>query len=166
MLDKALCIPNGNWLPNEMADAPRTDGFEWAAAAIPTLEAGQTPYFNMIVDGFGVMEKAANKELAKEFVRYMYTDAAQLAMAESTIVTCTKNFADIAGDLLTADQLAFLAIRDEAAAISFNFAAHNAPVVVNDYFWGVYTDVVNGDMSAEEWVAGLKDALQQCKDSL
>ena len=29
MMNKALFIPNGNWMEGEMKDAPRADGFEF-----------------------------------------------------------------------------------------------------------------------------------------
>lgn len=38
--NKAIFCPNGTWLPGEMADAPRADGFEWGFMAIPAVNAG------------------------------------------------------------------------------------------------------------------------------
>ena len=37
--NKAIFCPNGTWLPGEMADAPRADGFEWGFMAIPAVLA-------------------------------------------------------------------------------------------------------------------------------
>ena len=36
MMNKALFIPNGNWMEGEMADAPRADGFEFGLRFLPT----------------------------------------------------------------------------------------------------------------------------------
>lgn len=38
--NKALFMPNGNWVIGEMADAPRTDGFEWGFTALPAVTDG------------------------------------------------------------------------------------------------------------------------------
>ena len=38
--NKAIFCPNGTWLPGEMADAPRADGFEWGFMAIPAVNEG------------------------------------------------------------------------------------------------------------------------------
>ena len=39
MLGKAAFITNGTWMENEMQDAPREEGFEFAMAPIPTENA-------------------------------------------------------------------------------------------------------------------------------
>ena len=41
--NKAIFCPNGTWLPGEMADAPRADGFEWGFTAVPAVAAGEKP---------------------------------------------------------------------------------------------------------------------------
>ncbi len=38
--NKAIFCPNGTWLPGEMAEAPRADGFEWGFMAIPAVNEG------------------------------------------------------------------------------------------------------------------------------
>ena len=44
MLGKAAFITNGTWMENEMQDAPREDGFEFAMAPIPTENADDVHY--------------------------------------------------------------------------------------------------------------------------
>lgn len=161
MLDKALFIPNGDWLPSEMADAPRTDGFEWAAAPALVLNEGDTPYYRLIVDGFGVMKDGDNNELAKEFVRFWYTDEAQRYQAEAGITTCTKNFSEVAADLLTDEKQAFLRIRESAGAASYAFASVDTRVVWSDYMWGQLADVMNGDLDATTWRESVIDAFER-----
>lgn len=43
MMNKCLFIPNGNWMENEMADAPRADGFEFGLWTAPVLKMGMKP---------------------------------------------------------------------------------------------------------------------------
>ena len=163
MLDKALFIPNGDWLPAEMADAPTTEGFEWAACPFPALEKGQTRYYNLIVDGFGVMKNAANVPLAKEFVRFFYSAQSQRYLAEAGITAATANFVDVAGDLLPPEKAAFAAVAKEAGAISTTMVSVDTKLVFGDYAWNAITDVMNGDMTADEWREGVIDAMDRIK---
>ncbi len=39
--NKAIFCPNGTWLPGEMAEAPKADGFEWGMTAVPAVNAGE-----------------------------------------------------------------------------------------------------------------------------
>ena len=151
MLNKALIIPNGDWMPSEMADAPLADGFVWAAAPALTLSADQTNYYQLICDGFEVPNAAANKELAKEFIRFFYTDEAQRFMCEAGITCCTKNFMEVAGDLLPAEKKAFLEMRNSAAAFSVSYAAVDTKLNVIDVLFYNMTSVANGEKDAEAW---------------
>ena len=38
--NKALFMPNGNWVIGEMEDAPKADGFEWGFTALPAVKEG------------------------------------------------------------------------------------------------------------------------------
>lgn len=151
LLNKALIIPNGDWLPSEMADAPKADGFEWAAAPALKLKADDTAYYQLICDGFEVPNAAANKELAKEFIRFFYTDEAQRFMCEAGITCCTNNFLEVAGDLLPAEKKAFLEMRDSAAAFSVSYAAVDTKLNVVDTLFYSLTAVANGEMDSEAW---------------
>ena len=55
--NKALFMPNGNWVIGEMADAPRADGFEWGFTALPAVEEGgeraSYSFFEQILDAEG-----------------------------------------------------------------------------------------------------------------
>ena len=42
--NKALFVPNGTWLPGEMAEAPRANGFEWGFTALPKVTATGDAY--------------------------------------------------------------------------------------------------------------------------
>lgn len=163
MLDKAMFIPNGDWLPAEMADAPTTEGFEWASAPFLALEKGQDRYYNLIVDGFGVMKNGANVELGKEFVRFFYSAEAQRFLAEASITAATTNFVDVAGDLLPPEKAAFAAVAKEAGAISTTMVGVDTKLVFADYAWNAITDVMNGDMTADEWREGVIDAMDRIK---
>ena len=68
MLGKAAFITNGTWMENEMQDAPREDGFEFAMATIPTENADDVHYVFDSCEQFSIPAAAKNPELAKEFL--------------------------------------------------------------------------------------------------
>ena len=74
--NKALFVPNGTWLPGEMADAPRADGFKWGFTALPKLNANTDSYSTAFVEQVYIPKDAKNKELAKKFIAFMYSDEA------------------------------------------------------------------------------------------
>lgn len=74
MMNKALFIPNGNWMEGEMADAPRADGFEFGLTCAPVLDDGEARYVMSSVEQFEIPANAKNPELAKEFLRFLYTE--------------------------------------------------------------------------------------------
>ncbi len=73
---KAIFCPNGSWLPGEMADAPRTDGFEWAVMGIPAAKEGGDKYFTNFTEQMYIPEGAENVDLAKKFMAFCYSDEA------------------------------------------------------------------------------------------
>ena len=82
MMNKALFIPNGNWMEGEMADAPRADGFEFGLTCAPVLDDGETRYVMSSVEQFEIPANAKNPELAKEFLRFLYTEDSVKLFAE------------------------------------------------------------------------------------
>lgn len=72
---KALFIPNGTWLPGEMA-ATTPEGFEWGMMGIPATTKGGDSYSTNFVEQMYVPEKAENKDLALQFMAYCYSDEA------------------------------------------------------------------------------------------
>jgi N-acetylglucosamine transport system substrate-binding protein len=74
MMGRALFIPNGLWFPAEMADAPREEGFVFALAPPPVLEEGQTRFIMSSSEQIALPYGGNEPELAKEFLRFMYTE--------------------------------------------------------------------------------------------
>ena len=82
--NKALFIPNGNWLPGEMAEAPRAEGFKWGVTALPAVTEGGDSYSTTFSEQVYIPEGAKNQELAKEFLAFMYSDVAAKAFYEES----------------------------------------------------------------------------------
>jgi len=82
MMGRALFIPNGLWFPGEMHDAPREDGFVFAMAPAPTVNPGVTRYVMSASEQIAIPKAAKEPELAKEFLRFLYTDESVAAFAQ------------------------------------------------------------------------------------
>lgn len=85
MMGRSLFIPNGIWFPAEMEDAPREEGFRFAIAPPPTLEAGQPRFIMSSSEQIALPEGSPEPELGKEFLRFLYTQES------------TKQFARLGG---------------------------------------------------------------------
>lgn len=46
--NKALFMPNGNWVIGEMEDAPKADGFEWGFTALPAVKEGGESFLHIL----------------------------------------------------------------------------------------------------------------------
>ena len=74
--NKALFMPNGNWVIGEMADAPRAEGFKWGFTALPAVTEGGDRYSYTYFEQLWIPSEAVNKDAAKQFVAFMYSDVA------------------------------------------------------------------------------------------
>lgn len=76
MLGKALFIPNGTWIENEMKDAPREgdDAFEFALLPGLKMSEDDTSYVSTSIEQISIPKDAKNPEAAKEFIKFIYTD--------------------------------------------------------------------------------------------
>lgn len=92
--NEALFIPNGGWLPNEMAEAPKADGFEWGVAPVPALNAGDARYAGMFTEEVYIPQGAKNVENAKKFLAFMYSDVAVELYAATGANQPVKNITD------------------------------------------------------------------------
>ena len=111
--NKALFIPNGDWLPSEMEDAPRADGFEWGFSAYPAFEDGGDMYSYNYFEQMYIPADAANTSLAEEFMAYMYSDEAVGIIAElGKSVVPVEGAIDIASKYLDDLQIEMLSVYD------------------------------------------------------
>ena len=150
MLGKAAFITNGTWMENEMQDAPREDGFEFAMAPIPTENADDVHYVFDSCEQFSIPAAAKNQELAKEFLRFLYSDESVSAFAEASgALYATKSAREVAKDKLSTAIYNMYGIYDEANASSLimSFSAVPADCKINpkDEIFNPITSVMNDE---------------------
>ena len=106
--NKALFMPNGTWITGEMAEAPRGEEFEWGFTALPAVTEGGDAYSFTWFEQLWIPAEANNKEAAKLFVTYMYSDEAAEIFARAGAVQPIIGF----GDQLEGENKMFYSIYD------------------------------------------------------
>lgn len=153
--NKALFMPNGTWVVGEMKDAPRVDGFEWGFTALPAIAKGGDAYSYTWFEQLWVPAAAENKDAAKQFVAYMYSDEAAWIFAASGAIQPIVGFAD----KLEGDNKMFYSIYDNGAKAALgSFAATDPVEGVNfaDTIFGTVNSLVSGDKTKAQWIEGIK----------
>lgn len=158
--NKALFMPNGTWVVDEMADAPRAEGFEWGFTAVPAIEGERCAY--TFFEQSWIPKEADNIPLAKEFMAYLYSDEAAAIFASYGAVQPIEDFDE---DMLGEDRL-FYDIYDDGdvTAVMGGFAAAEAVagVSMNETLFGTIDSVMSGDKTAKEW----QEAVEAASDKL
>ena len=156
--NKALFMPNGNWVIGEMADAPRAEGFKWGFTALPAVTEGGDRYSYTWFEQLWIPSEAANKDAAKQFVAFMYSDVAAEIFAKGGAIQPIVGFAD----KLEGDNKIYYSIYDNGAKAALgSFAATDPVEGVNfaDTVFGTINSLVSGDKTEEQWIE-LRQALK------
>lgn len=156
--NKALFMPNGNWVIGEMADAPRAEGFDWGFMALPAMEKDGDRYSYTFFEQCWVPAGSSNQELAKVFISYLYSDeAAEIFAEEGGAVQ------PIAGmtDKLDAEQAVYYSVYDNGAKAAIGTFASTKPVEGMNFkqiFCFTMDSVVNGTKTVDQWWSEMQEA--------
>ncbi len=164
--NKALFMPNGTWIVGEMANAPRAEGFQWGMTALPAAKAGGNGASYCWLEQAWIPAAAPNLDAAKQFVAFLYSDAACAIFAKGGAVQPVPGLTDN----LEGDNKLFYAIYDNGAdAAMGNFAAYNAVAglgSVREVFLDPVNGLVNGSVTVDQWVSDIKAASDQMRANL
>ena len=164
--NKALFMPNGTWIVGEMAEAPRAEGFQWGMTALPAAKAGGNGASYCWLEQAWIPAAAPNLDAAKQFVAFLYSDAACAIFAKGGAVQPVPGLTDN----LEGDNKLFYAIYDNGAdAAMGNFAAYNAVAglgTVREVFLDPVNGLVNGSVTVDQWVSDIKAASDQMRANL
>ena len=164
--NKALFMPNGTWIVTEMAEAPRADGFEWGMTALPAVSEGGDSYSYTWFEQAWIPGGAEHQDEAKQFLAFLYSDAACEIFAKAGAIQPVLNIAE----KLEGDNQMFYAIYDNGAKAAMgNFAAYDGQVVsvTNREIWfDPVNSLVSGNMTKDQWVEGIKEYNDQMRENL
>lgn len=164
--NKALFMPNGTWIVGEMAEAPRADGFKWGMTALPAAKAGGNGASYCWLEQAWIPAAAPNLDAAKQFVAFLYSDAACAIFAKGGAVQPVPGLTDN----LEGDNKMFYSIYDNGAdAAMGNFAAYNAVAglgTVREVFLDPVNGLVNGSVTVDQWISDVKAASDQMRANI
>lgn len=167
---KAMFIPNGSWFESEMKDAPRESGFVYGFAGVPSFKQGDTVNAMASIEQMYIPAKAKNPELAKEFLKFIYTDdGVKLNGAKASAVLCVKGAADAVKDSLTPSQYnCYSAVENGMHLVisTLNPVAKGSTINPSDEIYNPVTDVMNGQLTVTQWAAKLNTVYKQIRDQL
>lgn len=161
--NKALFIPNGTWLPGEMGEAPRVDGFKWGFTALPAITAGGDQYSSTFVEEVYIPNGAKNVTRAKEFISFLYSDKAAKLFYENggavqPIVDVTNIFAPDDENNL------YFSIYDNGAKSNpVGFTSHEKVegVELATILYDTVNEVVTGQKTVDQWYEGVVEAIKK-----
>lgn len=149
--NKALFMPNGNWVIGEMAEAPRADGFKWGFTALPAITAGGDRYSYTFFEQAWIPGGAENADLGKEFIAFLYSDEAASIFAKAGAIQPINGISD----KLEGDMKVYYSIYDTGAKAAMGSFATTEPVEgvnIADDLFGTVNSLVTGDKTQEQWV--------------
>ncbi len=163
--NKALFMPNGTWVTGEMKDAPRAEGFEWGFTSLPAVKSGGDRYSFTFFEQIWVPSEAENKDLAKQFIAFLYSDEAAKIFATSNAIQPIKGVSEF----LEGENKMFYSIYDSGAKAAMGGFATTDPVegvnMVSTLFEAV-NSVVSGDKTIEQWRADVAVASDKLRAAL
>ncbi len=164
--NKALFMPNGNWVIGEMEDAPRVDGFEWGFMPLPAMTEGGDRYAFTFFEQMWIPQQAENPELAKAFLAYMYSDEAAEIFTKSGAIQPIEGVSDF---ITNEESKLIYSIYDNGAKAAMGgFAATEAVegVSIADTLLSTIDSIVTGDKEVAEWQAAVESASDQLRGAL
>lgn len=161
--NKALFCPNGTWMPGEMAQAPKAEGFEWGFTAVPAVNADGTGVSYVSCEQMWIPASAKRLDLAKEFVAYLYTDEAAAIFAKKGAVLPVKDL----GGVLEGDNQMFYGIFDNGASAAVGgLSLKPSEGVLEAALFGMVDGVMSGEKTTAEWQAAVEAASDQARGLL
>lgn len=163
--NKALFMPNGTWIVGEMADAPRAEGFQWGLTPLPAVEDGGKRYITTSVESAWIPSAAENKDAAKEFVAYLYSDEAAKIFAASNAIQPIQG---IAGTLSGENAEFYKVYEDPSVSPIVGGFASTAPVEGVDIkatLFDTANSIISGDKTEAEWQTALNDASEKLRQA-
>lgn len=155
--NKALFMPNGNWVIGEMEDAPKADGFEWGFTALPAVKEGGERASYTFFEQIWMPAEAKEQDLGKEFIAYLYSDeAAKIFFDKGGAVQPIEGMSDMITDDNTK---LYYSIYDTGAVAVMDAFAATEPIeglTTRSTFFDPVNSLVTGDKTEQDWIDQIK----------
>lgn len=168
----ALFVPCGSWIVGEMKDIKGEEvngkAFTWGFAPVPALDGTTDKYLMSSVEEVYIPADAKNVELAKEFLKFLYTDEAILLNAQTTggippVAGATELTKDILDPMILST---FQAFDNGYKPYIGGFAAVDSEIVPKKEFYGHVNAVADGKETTDQWIAACVKLSNDVRDAL
>ena len=165
--NEAIFMPNGTWVEGEMADAPRAEGFEWGLTALPAVTEGGDRYSTTFIEQAWIPKQAKNQDAAKQFIAFLYSDAACTAFAKAGAIQPVPGLSD----KLEGNTKTFYSIYNNGAKAAMGSFAAFKPVTggitkADEVFFLPIDSLVAGTITAEKYIADIIAANDIMRENL
>lgn len=129
--NEVLFVPSGSWMPTELAEYEKAEGFEYGFMAPPVFEADGEKYCSGMIEQIYALNTgdATREEAAKQFLAYLYSDeAVEIIARNGGGIVPTKGSLEIAEKAgVDPETLTLYGVYDNGAKfISGSFVSANA----------------------------------------
>ncbi|NBJ68269.1 MULTISPECIES: carbohydrate ABC transporter substrate-binding protein [Clostridia] len=164
--NKALFMPNGNWVVDEMKEAPRAENFAWGMTSIPAFEDDGDRYAFTFFEQIWIPKEAKNKAAAKEFIAYMYSDEAADTFLEAGAVQPIK---DITQKLSGQKQTFYSIYEAKDVLPAMGTFASTKPVPganMGETLYGSIDSVISGEMTYKDWQKKIEEVSDKLRSAM
>ena len=172
--NKALFMPNGNWVIGEMA-ATTPEDFRWGMMPAPKWDGDEKQTMYTFTEQMWIPAEAEHMDLAKEFIKFMYSDTVvDILLNNETgktspapVVAPVKGAADKLPEGTTRDCYA-ASTADNIVTVTGGWVATQPIEGLNmkDAVYGPAYSVNTGDMTVEDWQKQLVETWEKCAGAL
>ncbi|OAB35715.1 carbohydrate ABC transporter substrate-binding protein [Paenibacillus macquariensis subsp. defensor] len=170
MLGKAIFIVNATWMENEMKNSPREEGFEFGMIPVPVFNKGDKRYILTSYEQFSIPLRAKNPELAKEFLKFLYTDQSVKLFAEkSNGVFALKGAKELSKPYLTPGVYEMFSAYDGATTILQDWKAipkGSKIDIKTELFRNTMTPIMAGKMTTDQWMDTVEKSFTQIQSEM
>ncbi len=158
---KALFMPNGDWVVNEMAKTTPVD-FHWGLMPLPADEKDGERFVGSMTERIWIPAQAANPDDAKKFLEFIYSDEGVKIMQESGNIVPTTDMMDRVSKMDDGYTKEFFSIYENATPAFGAFGAYNTNNLpdfdVKATLFGQIDDLATGKISKEDYQKSLSEA--------
>lgn len=165
---KALFMPNGDWIVNEMAETTPED-FHWGLMPLPALEKDGERFVGSMTEQVWIPAQAKNADDAKDFLKFIYSDEGASIMEEHGNIVPTTGFAERVDNMEDGYTKEFFGVYKDATAALGRFAPYNTDQLPDfdraKVVFGQIDDLATGKTTAADYQKSLSDAWKKLSEN-
>ena len=157
---KAMFIPSGSWIENEMLRAPKEEGFRFGFAAAPSIGENDERYVYTRIEEMYIPAAAKNIDAAKRFLAFQYTDTAielnaKYAKGVPPVAGASEKIKEYASEAVYESyrifEQGYKPYMGEFAAVT------GTNLVPRDSFYAQIGEVMSGMKTVDEWIEEMEE---------